>query len=139
MIKILTTGIEALQLGQPSQLSHPQANVEYFQTLLNGTKKTLNSGSCSMEQKDATDGDDQPLLNKTALAITRVEFAADRLHNHLKRNIESMTPGMTMDGTLLKSIAQQKMVAASYFIGVNRVANAADDTSEEISSVTRGK
>ena len=125
---------------QPAQLTAPNQNVEYFQQLLTGMKKTLGQSASSLEAKPAEESSEQAapsLLAASAVELNKAEYYINRLELQVRRGVHQFEGGHTMDGNYAKAISQQQFASAYYFLGVNRVGNSAEDISEEVGSVTR--
>ena len=141
MLEISPTSPAPINLDKPGNISAPQENIEHFQRLMSGLGKSLNKGTPGFESRPAgeTTEPPPPLLAKTAIELQKAEFNISRLQRHLTGGIQQLEGGHTMDGNFPRAVVQQQFSSAYYFLGVNRVGNTANDISEEIATVTKGR
>lgn len=144
MLEISPTSPAQVNLGQPGNIAVPEQNIEYFQRLMSGLDKGLNKGEASLTTKEVSNSQNTaetapPLEAQNVLNIQKAEYNIGRLHRHLLGGIQKLENGHTMDGKFVQAVTQQQFNSAYYFLAVGRVSGAAEDTSEEITSVTKGR
>lgn len=143
MLEISPTSAAPINLDKPSNIAAPEQNIEYFQRLMSGLEKGLSKGTPGFEarpiEQQANPNEVHSLEVKTALELQKAEFNIGRLQRHLQGGIQQLEGGHTMDGNFTKAVVQQQFSSAYYFLGVGRVSSTAEDTSEEITSVTKGR
>lgn len=144
MLEISPTSPGPINLDKPSNIAASEQNIEHFKRLMSGIDKGLSKGTASFETREVEATNTQsteppPLEAKTALELQKAEFNIGRIKRHLLGGIQKMDKGHNMEGDFVKAVSQQEFNSAYYFLSVGRVSNAAEDTSEEINSVTRGR
>jgi hypothetical protein len=144
MLEISPTSPGQINLDRPSNIAASEQNIEHFKRLMSGIDKGLSKGTASFEAREteATNpisNEPPPLEVKTALELQKAEYNIGRIKRHLLGGIQKLEGGHTMNGGFVQAITQQQFTSAYYFLGVGRVSNSAEDTSEEINSVTRGR
>lgn len=145
MLEISPTSPGQINLDRPSNIAASEQNIEHFKRLMTGIDKGLNKGTPSFQARETESttntvaNDPPPLEAKTALELQKAEYNIGRIKRHLMGGIQDMGKGHNMEGDFVKAVTQQEFTSAYYFLAVGRVSNTAEDTSEEINSVTRGR
>lgn len=145
MLEISPTSPGQINLDRPSNIAASEQNIEHFKRLMTGIDKGLNKGTPSFAARetettaDTVSKEPPPLEAKTALELQKAEYNIGRIKRHLLGGIQKLEGGHTMNGGFVQAIAQQEFTSAYYFLAVGRVSSSAEDTSEEINSVTRGR
>jgi hypothetical protein len=127
-------------LGSAGQLQAPAENVANFQALLSGVNNTLSKGTASLQEKPSRkEWAGVSLLEDTALRVGQSE----KIMEHVIREINAKTSNFkneeNMGGDFVVNMLEQKLLMAYQFVGLSRAGNDAQDFSEELQSITKGR
>ncbi|HEX4878581.1 MAG TPA: hypothetical protein VFV39_01945 [Limnobacter sp.] len=126
--------------SSPSTLAVSAEHIAQFNALLKSTQQMSSASTPAFERKtDASPSDEVGVFQRQVYKVQESEFFVERLQRHIKGSIEDLRIGHTMDGAFARSVSNLTFASSYYFLGTSRVASTAQDISDEVSSVTRGK
>jgi hypothetical protein len=124
----------------PSTLALSAEHVAQFSALLKSAQQMSDTSTAALDRKaGVTNPEVGGVFEQQVFKVQESEFFIERLQRHIKGSIEDLRIGHTMDGAFARSVSNLTFASSYYFLGTSRVASTAQDISDEVSIVTRGK
>lgn len=128
-----------VQLNPSSTLHASPENIALFHALMAGAQQGSKGHTPALPTKEgqAQEWTAQSLLHDSALRVHRAETSLQKVQNDLQASVSQLkeSGGSVMPAAMVN----MQFLSTYYFVGVNRASSGAQDFSDELSGLTKGR